>query len=198
MKCKYIVKSENSAFTYKLAWDSSKKESFLNCVDSKKYVFDSITSQLLSGETTIDECMSELGNIIYDISASCFLKRCCPFKSNSFKKKCPWFDNDCKTAKKQFYAAKKTLYLNNCEDNKLLFLNARNHFQKIKRRAKAKYFSKEKSKLSELSKKSPRKFWKYINKFKKSVSTTGQFSEQEMLYHFVNISNTHEGNFTAH
>jgi hypothetical protein len=43
-----------------------------------------------------------------------------------------------------------------------LFLLSRNNFVKVKRLTKCKYYSKEKDNLSRLSKKSPRKFWKYI------------------------------------
>ena len=73
----------------------------------------------------------------------------------------------------------------------------RQTYCKIKRKTKAKYFSKEKARLSDMSKTSPRKFWQYINKFKNGSSGKGQGpSLDDFVEHFKNVSNTPHGEFS--
>ena len=63
-----------------------------------------------------------------------------------------------------FYDAKRLFNRVSTDENKLMFLNARNHLCYVKRRAKRLFFDKEKSRLARISKSSPRDFWKYIKK----------------------------------
>ena len=68
-------------------------------------------------------------------------------------------------------------------------------FANIKRISKAKFFNKDKSNLTNLSKRSPRQFWKKINKFKKNNhSTVSSPSMDEFFTHFKNISNSPHDN----
>ena len=72
------------------------------------------------------------------------------------KPKSPWFNADCRKAKNDFMKTKRCLSINSSVENKTLFLISRSKFAKTKRHAKMVFYSKEKSKLSDMSKKNPR------------------------------------------
>ena len=61
---------------------------------------------------------------------------------------------------------------------------------KFKRGTKRKFFYKERSTLSKLSKPSPRKVWKYLNKFKRKSKNTQNVGMQDFVNHFNNNTTT--------
>ena len=180
----------------KIIWDSGECDSFLNTLENNRYLFDDVTGKLTSGEHDVNACIDSFSNTIYDLSFNSFGKHFFPNKRNKVKKS-PWFDSNCKKAKADFLKAKRLFNSNKIDVNKLNFLLCRSNFAKIKRHARLVYYSKEKSKLNTMSKYSPRKFWKYINKFKQksSISNNG-ITMDDFVRHFTNISNTpHNSNF---
>ena len=182
----------------KIIWETGELDSFLNSLENNRYLFDDVTDKLTSGEHDVNACIDTLSSIIYDISFNSFGKH---ISSNKHKKdkKSPWFDGICKQAKADFFKSKRLFQSNKIEVNKLNFLLCRSNFAKVKRHARHVYYSKEKSKLNTMSKYSPRKFWKYINKFKhKSSSTNNSVNMDDFVRHFTNISNTpHASHFDA-
>ena len=88
-----------------------------------------------------------------------------------------------------FYDAKRRLAAIKSEENKLNMLNCRKEFIKVKRLAKFNFYNKEKVKMSYMSKASPRKFWKYIKKFRNSNSYDANVSLDDFKKYFQNISN---------
>ena len=151
--------------------------------------------KLLSGECTIDDCVNTFSNIVNEISSKCFLKT---IKRHVHKprKKAPWFNELCKSAKHDFYQAKRLFKSQPNTENRLSMLNARSTFCNVKKRAKRKYFYNEKMKISDMSKSSPKKFWKYIKKFNsKNKSASDHVSPDAFVNHFSNISNEAQGQF---
>ena len=114
------------------------------------------------------------------------------------KPKSPWFDEKCRNAKKNFMKNKRSFNLNNSVENKTNFLLSRSVYAKTKRTAKFMFYSKEKNKLSDMSKKSPRKFWKYIKKFtNKSGTKTSDVSLDDFVKHVSGVSTTPNIQFDA-
>ena len=99
-----------------------------------------------------------------------------------------WLDSKCKEAKASFYRAKRRYARSRSDVNKILFLQERSRFCKVKRNAKFRYQYTEKLKLSDLSQNSPSKFWSY--KFRKKNSESGvQVHPDDFVKHFSNTSN---------
>ena len=162
----YLYSKINNCYKYtdKIVWNTNNVDSFLNYLNSKKYLFDDISDKLTSGEIDINNYVNCFSDIVYNISFQCFGKTFSS-KPRAFKKKAPWFNDECRMAKREFLNFKRTLALHSNEENKMAFLLSRGNFISIKRKAKRMFYSKEKVNLSKLSKNSPRKFWKYIKKF---------------------------------
>ncbi|XP_053379986.1 uncharacterized protein LOC128548636 [Mercenaria mercenaria] len=146
---------QNDSVEYdKIFWDISKKDSFIEQVDNNSVLFDRINSRLLSGEYDIDQCMSEFSNLVHDISYRCFA-RTVNSRPKPKKKKSPWFDEQCRRAKSNFFAAKRQYMSNRSEENKVQFLNSKHVYSAVKRKAKSVFYNKEKIKLSDMSKTFP-------------------------------------------
>ena len=165
------INSQNIENEYidKIVWDSTRSKELNSLLLNKVNFFETITNQIIQNEITIDDGVVMFSNAIYESSFQLFGKTFNKNKKSKSKNKSKvdWFDETCKQAKATFLNSKRNLKQNTTEENKIIFLQNRAVFINIKRRAKIKYLSNEKKKLSELSKKAPRKFWKIINKYKK-------------------------------
>lgn len=201
---------ENESITYgeKIVWDSNNVDKILKSLSDKRSVFQDICNKLLSNESDIDQCITDFTDSIYDVSFQHFGKRFRTNRSNKnerTKRKVPWFNEECEQAKRTFQR-NRHIYKNNRNAINLgNFVTSRNAYAKIKKRAKTKYFASEKDRLSNLSKKNPKEFWKFINRHKTSqeqnnsnisidefakyfasmAENNGQFQE----YHDLNIDN---------
>jgi hypothetical protein len=176
----------------KIIWDSSSHEDFRTLLNLNKNKFDDIENKFLSNEYTIDDCINNLSDVIQDVSFKCHGKT---FSSKRLCKphtrKSEWFNEECKKIKADFLNAKRIKNLNPSDENKTHFLTCRSLYAKAKRKAKLKYYCKEKQKLSNLSKTAPRNFWKYIKKYKnKKVCDMDNMNINNLVEHFQNLSNT--------
>jgi hypothetical protein len=134
--------------------------------------------------------VNNFASTIHEISFKLHGKKFISNKRVNNYKKALWFNNECKLAKSRFLDAKRIFHLYPSDANKLNFLNLRKEFCLIKRRHRYAFNSKEKAKLSKMSKNEPRKFWKYIKKFsKKNNVNTSQIGMNDFVEHFKNISN---------
>jgi hypothetical protein len=149
-------------------------------------------------ESDINTCIYDFSNIVFDISfqlqgKTCSLKR--TIRPNV--KRSPWFNNECKASKIEFYRCKRLFSESPTDVHRHLFLNARKQFCNVKKIAKRNYFDREKRTLSDLNKSNSRKFWKYIRKYNNRCNRKGNdISLDDFINHFRNISNTqHESTF---
>ena len=143
---------KNYAQYDKIVWDSSQSNSFLNILDNNKHLFDDISQKLTSGENDIDLCLNSMSDVIYDISFKSFCKSLSN-KPKRTKPKSPWFNTGCRNAKNDFMKNKRCFSINPSVENKTNFLLSRSKYAKAKRHAKTMFYSKEKNKLSDMSKK---------------------------------------------
>lgn len=190
LKCTLNPNPEKYQNFEKIIWDTSKTNTLLEMLSFNKNLFDDISARLSTGDYDINQCIDSFSNLVYDMSFKCCGKTFT--KKTNNKKKVPWFDDDCRKSKGVFLDAKRKFLSCKSEENKLNFLMKRKAFVKTKRNAKWKFQIKEKKNLSQLSKKSPRKFWKYLNKFKKSSSFNNEVDLQSFLNHFSNVFNDTE------
>jgi len=128
-----------------IIWDNlHHKDVFQENLCSKADEFNFLNDKLLSGNININECMDGLSSLMHDISFETFAKTVSNKPDKSKRLNPSWFNNECKLAKNVFYNAKRLFNRVSTNENKLLFLNARNHFCYVKRRAKRLFFSKKK------------------------------------------------------
>ena len=117
----------------------------------------------------INEFVASFTSLVQNISFSSFGKQVCiPSRESMRSTKSVWFDSKCKEAKASFYHAKRRYARRRSDVDKILFLQERSPFCKVKRNAKFRYQNTKKLKLSDLSQNSPSKLWSYINKFQNS------------------------------
>ena len=195
LRCSDVIIDYENQYEYdKIVWGSSSDVDILEIVRNKSNVFNEINEKLLSGEFDINECINLFSDTVYDISFSCYGKTFSK-RHKRTKRKSLWFNDECREAKSSFYKTKRAYASENSEPNKLLMLNARKYFIKVKRRAKYRFYNNEKVKLANMSKASPRKFWSYIKKFKNTKAGCGNISLEDFKNYFENVSNEQHGNF---
>ena len=169
----------------KVVWNTDLTNSFLYDLNGKKHKFDGILDDLVTGETDINHCINTLTGVIQEISFDHFgkiLSTC----SNRKAYKAGWFDNSCRNAKTNFMNAKRNFDVNPTHENRAVFLNERCKYSKIKRRCKRNFYDNEKEKISEMSKKSPRKFWKYVKRYRKKDAGDTDVSLDE-FYDYLRV-----------
>ena len=142
---------------------SLSKTMFPICV----FFFDSLSQSLEqdSSETNINNNLKKFSDSLYSCSDAHFGTNICAENSSSPIKENRWFDNECCSAKREFNSAKRQFSHNRSEQNRTNFIICRTKFDKIKRKAKAKFKRNEGLKISKLAKSNPKSFWKKINKF---------------------------------
>jgi hypothetical protein len=183
--------------TEKLCWDSSDKSKLLEMLNLKKVEFDQLTERLNSAENNIDDCINSFSNIIHDISYTCFGKKCNKNKK-PYKQKAPWFDNDCREAKHKFLESKRSFKNSPSNENKINFLSSRQNFINLKRKKRNKHNAREKVKLSDMSRNSPRNFWKYIKKFgNQRDKSSNSINLNDFKEYFETVSNTSHKQYDA-
>jgi hypothetical protein len=157
----------NSSYD-KIVWDTTEKDKFFNLLLSKSDLFDDFIRKLESSDIDVNQGVDAFSKLVHDLSFQSFGET---FSSVPItkEKKSPWFNEKCRDAKASFFRAKRALKNHNSEENKLSFLKFRNEFAKAKRHAKNNFYNLEKTKLADVSQKSPRKFWKYIKNLKNVI-----------------------------
>lgn len=192
LNCAFNAAKDNYRSYDKIIWDTSGKDDFLEILNSRRSSFDAIINSLSCGEIDINQCVDDFSNIVHDISSKCFGKTFSN-KSNIVKRKSTWFNNECRRSKSSFLEAKRRFLSCKTEQSKLDFLQKRNLFVKTKRRARWEFYNKEKRNLSSICKTAPRKFWKYLNKFKNRNNITNELDMQRFVTHFSDNSNNTNG-----
>ena len=190
--------SLNSSYD-RIIWDETCDATHLaGMLNTNKHLFDEIVNNLDNDSVDIDSRINDLSTLIFDISFKLHGKTFNSRKVNNTQvKKSLWFDDTCKHYKKIFYDCKRRYKDDPTDENQLSFLTARSQFCKIKRKTKLKYFNNEKNMLSFLGKTNPRKFWKFINKYKKSSSSVNnEVDKEDFKTHFNDVCNTsHQSTF---
>lgn len=189
----------NEEITYdKIEWEKCNIEELHVLLNDEKSQFDDITNNLLNNVIDIDTCMNQFSGLVFNLSYKLNGKtvksggRPC---KRTRKETSDWFNRNCKESKNEFYRCKRIYHENPSDANKELFLTARSAFCTCKRKAKRIFYSKEKRTLSHLSKSNPRKFWKYIKKYKnKNNSVNNDVCLDDFAEYFKNMSNTKNDN----
>ena len=146
--------------------------------------------------------MKKFSDSLYSCSDAHFGTNICAENSSSPIRENRWFDNECRSAKRKFNGAKRLFSHNRSEQNRTNFIKCKTKFNKIKRKAKAKFKRYEGLKISKLAKSNPKSFWKKINKFvRKNKSESDSLSAGNFFDHFSEIfgndENQQNGNINS-
>ena len=192
LSCKPVEVTKIGATSFdNIKWDRNDLSYFNQLLQLNSTNFENLTQQLVSNEIGINEFVASFTSLVHNISFSSFGKRVCiPSRESMRSTKSVWFDSKCKEAKASFYRAKRRYARSRSDVDKILFLQERSRFCKVKRNAKFRYQNTKKLKLSDLSQNSPSKFWSYINKFRKKNNDSGmQVHPDDFVKHFPNTPN---------
>jgi hypothetical protein len=74
------------------------------------------------------------------------------------RKSSPWFNAECNNARISFKRTRNTFQRNKTNDNRRQFINARSHYNRIKKLCRNKYKAKEKRELTNLGISKPNEF----------------------------------------
>ena len=121
-----------------------------------------------------------------------FYKR---FKQTNKNKNRPryWTDNSCVKAKLEFKKARNELNNNNSDENRKLFIKAKNRYNNTRKRARKKFIKNEAMKLEKIAKTDPRNFWKSIRKIKTSNKTNSDdITLNDFYVYFKNLFENEE------
>ncbi|XP_053377878.1 uncharacterized protein LOC128547948 [Mercenaria mercenaria] len=174
----------------KIYWDSGRSMDLLASLEENREVFDRLTNNIVNDNENIDSNIERLSETIYQNCFKIFGKSV-NYKPNKIKKRNEWFNDDCRRAKNLFLDNKRKVKRCGNSENIVEFLQSRKYYCDVKRKAKYNFFAKEKRNISELSRKSPKMFWKKINKYRNSSKTSNPDVEVSLFRnHFSKILNT--------
>ena len=155
----------------KIVWDSGNVNNFQQLLLENENIFETISLQTMTGEMTIDDSINKFSNLLHYLSKTVFGK---PFQHYHCEKgsiKNPWFNQDCKNARADFFSKKKQYKTSKSNSDKISFLKVRNHYAYIRRKAKLVYQTRQGKWLSDLSKSNSRAFWKSVKRLNNGSAT---------------------------
>ena len=126
--------------------------SLLNALEVKQGAFDNATELIYNDASEADSQIIQLTNLIYDVCFSICGKtvRVNREPAENKRKKAVWFNQKCRESKSMYLNAKRLFRNSASDENKMIFLEARNIQEK--RKAKLIFHNSQKSKLAEMGK----------------------------------------------
>lgn len=172
----------------KIVWDDSKTDLFHTQLMNNNEAF----SRLISDVRTepIDHVVQDFTRLLHDNAFDVFGKTCSSKSrpTHHVNANNEWFDNNCQNAKQEFKTARNNFNRMKTDETRINFTRARTKYNRVKRKAKAKFKIKEGQRINNLAKKQPRKFWKNIKStFKKSSENSTSLTVEDLHDHFKSV-----------
>lgn len=181
----------------KLVWSCENEEMFRNSLSEQLSHYDELILKAESDNATVSEVVDCFATSLFDIAYSHFGKTMQSTQPHQFQKykTNPWFDNTCKSAKKDFNRAKHSYTQNPSNTNRVNLTRCRSKLNKAKRRAKAIFKFEEGKRIKNLAKSNSKTFWKEIKKrYKKKSNVADNLTADDFLEHFCRIFDSTTGN----
>jgi hypothetical protein len=170
-----------------LDWDTDHADAYRQQLSARINVITSVVDSVTVNN--VDCVVEKLSTLLYDVGFELFGKTVRSSSTGKATKpvKNKWFNSECNDEKRVFVNARNAYTRIKSDVNRVRFVQARSSYNRVKRRAKYVYRMKQGKELSSLAKKNPRSFWKTIkqnspNKSEKSSIPVGDFFE-----HFKNL-----------
>ena len=191
------VQRDNSAQTRytcthseKLVWNKDRVSDFIKCMNEKAHVMQNLIDKL-QVESPIDEITAEFSDFMYQ-NAFTFFGKVSTKRTNRKKidKGSNWFNDACKQAKSEFTTARNRYRRNGDRENRVVFVNARTKYNRVKKKAQNCYRSSHGKSLSKLAKENPRQFWKSLKScYNITIKPSSNVSAKDFYTHFKDILN---------
>ena len=180
------IPPDDSAQETKIFWDASKE-----CLFQNRLLENHDTLLLIeNSDMPINDKIIEFSNFLSEHSNYVFGKKYTARNNKATKanKHSPWFNEGCKVAQKEFASARNTFLKHKTDENRHNFVKYRTKYNRVKTKARKIYKINEGKKLSELSKRQPKKFWKKIKSFRKdNNNNNGNLKIEDLLQHFKSM-----------
>ena len=207
IKC-YLNEAENIAneshsSIKKLKWSCDKIEGFRQTLRENHMCYNEVSAMLDNSNTldSVDQAVDKFSTLLFNDAFQHFgvtesninrNNRTC-YKQNE------WYNDKCKTAKRNFMHANKLYKQNKTVENKQELTRCRSKLNKEKRRAQAIHKFEQGQHISRLAKTNAMSFWKSIKKHykkKKKINPDATPSPNDFLNHFSEVfgSNINQSN----
>lgn len=173
-------------------WNASKKDDFINNINSNKIedILRELTSLENENDTSIDalnHVVSSIGQVFLDSAIKtngCESRLNNSDKKTNNKSRC-WFNAECKTARRNFHTARFMFKLKKNDANKENLNVQGKHYKKVLNSNFNIYRREKAIRLKQMSKAKPKEFWKVL---KSKQSSNVNASLEDMYNHFKNIN----------
>ena len=101
--------------------------------------YDRIVDNIISSNLNIDIGIENFTTLLYDCAFNAYGQTRTYFNSKKTpgrKYNSPWFNNECKVARRSYMRAKRLFYDDRSTDNRAVFLTSKTQYNKTKRTAK--------------------------------------------------------------
>lgn len=130
-----------------ILWDQTKIDEYLGLLSNNKATIDELTLDVQNNNKNIDDIISSFSDYMQDKAFNIFGKTRHKTKTGqTFTRKTAWFNAECYNAHKEYTKARNKFLKSRNQEDRQSFINAKNYFNKVKRKEKHKYKKKRKSK----------------------------------------------------
>ncbi|WAR18421.1 hypothetical protein MAR_000259, partial [Mya arenaria] len=179
---------ENSFVPKKPIWDDAVKDIFIECFDNNvisdlKQELDVMYLEKSYSNDTINSFTGKVSDLITNAADSCSLFLSMKTKNSNKKSqnRKPWFDKDCKNARKQYHASRNKYRLPRSQDTYKDMVGRSRSYKKGLRST------------------DPKSYWNFLNRYSGERKDTMSKISSEVFYeHFVKLNqsvNTDDNSF---
>ena len=165
----------------KLCWDDTKTELMKKKVYSQEFN-DKLTEATASLDNSIDAAVAQISDALF-WSADCMKKEIVVSDRISHKPRAPWFDVECKEARKEVYGALKKYRDSKSAEDKELYTHVRKRYKGLLREKKSRHYISVREKLMSNLQNS-RTFWGIVRKSTRRPSSPANISLEDWKIHF--------------
>lgn len=155
--------------TKALMWDDSKLTTFKDRISSEINSFNTIVDKTVSSEYDINQGVNSFAELLYTTTFSIYgiTKQCGGVNNRTARKyKSPWFTTECELARREIKCANREFKRNKSVIFRERVISKRRKYCQEKRRARAKFNSRQKILLHHAAETEPQKFWREIPKLR--------------------------------
>ena len=188
----------NDTITCKYVWDSEKKESYLEKLDTsecKRKMIDLVDSlNDCTNGTNLDCCLESFECLFKDAANIC-LKNVNPISENDVErdsnKNLPWYNEECYEKKRIFYKTLNSYRELPDDENRLKMVEARSKYKALLRKCRFEYDNERTRKLVNVKRKNAREYWNMLKESAGVKSAKIPLSTFEKYFKAINNPTDH-------
>lgn len=141
-----------------------------------------------NSEIDINETLNKFSESLFSCSDNLFGKNIRNANTSTHTKQNKWFNENCRSAKREFNRMKHIFAHDNSQQNRVNFVKCRTKYNKVKRKAKQQYKRNEGKKLSDMAKSNPKAFWKRLKKYSANNKMNSEnLTANDFAQHFTEV-----------